>query len=80
MLALCAKFGWNAVYQPGGLPDGSQVWVSREDVSPLEAAAPDLLDAARAALECIQQHVPATTFAPRLRLKDAIAKAEGTRT
>jgi hypothetical protein len=40
---------------------------------------PELIEAARAALECIEKHVPATTFAPRARLRAAIAAAEGAR-
>ena len=42
----------------------------------LLAAAPDLLAAAKAALECIERHVPATTFAPRDMLRAAIALTE----
>jgi hypothetical protein len=36
----------------------------------------DLIEAAKEALKCIEQHVPATTFAPRGWLRDAITKAE----
>jgi hypothetical protein len=42
------------------------------DTDPLE----DLLSAAQAALDCILKHVPATTFAPRDRLRAAIARAK----
>lgn len=49
----------------------------REGDARLLAAAPELLSAAIAALECIERHVPATTFAPRERLRAAIATANG---
>ena len=41
----------------------------------LIAAAPELLEAYEAALECIIKHVPATEFAPREWLRAAIARA-----
>lgn len=43
----------------------------------LIAAAPDLLEAAQSALDCIMKHIPATEFAPRDCLRAAIAKARG---
>lgn len=36
----------------------------------------DLIEAAKEALKCIEKHVPATEFAPREWLRDAITKAE----
>ena len=39
-------------------------------------AARDLLAEAKRALECIEKHLPPTTFAPREGLRAAIAKAE----
>jgi len=42
----------------------------------LIAAAPELLEVCREALSCIERHVLPTTFAPRQRLRDAIAKAD----
>jgi hypothetical protein len=41
----------------------------------LIVAAPDLLAALHAALDCIEKHVPATVFAPREMSRAAIAKA-----
>lgn len=35
-----------------------------------------LIEAAKEALKCIEKHVPATEFAPREWLRDAITKAE----
>lgn len=41
----------------------------------LIAAAPELLAAAEEALKCIEKHIPATVFAPRMWLREAIKKA-----
>lgn len=41
----------------------------------LIALAPELLQAAQAALECIERHVPPSEFAPRQRLRELLARA-----
>jgi len=59
-------------------PDGSILRVTHggDHAEAVPAKPTDLIEAAKEALKCIEQHVPATTFAPRGWLRDAITKAE----
>lgn len=43
----------------------------------LIAAAPAMYEALQEALKCIEKHVPKTEFAPRQRIREVLAQAEG---
>ena len=52
-------------------------YIDNEADARLFAAAPAMYEALQEALKCIEKHVPKTEFAPRQRIREVLAQAEG---
>jgi hypothetical protein len=73
-----SKYG--SICKPDGTAFATMTSTSSEELRAnrqLMVSAPDLLEAAIAALKCMEENTPNTTFAPRLLLRKAIAAAKG---